>query len=931
MTEPDSSMCFGDLAIDTLARSVRFGVDEIALTRREFDILSTLASHPGWVYSSETLASNEPSAYSSPSSVNVHVSRLRRKLAAAGCRGLIETVRGIGYRLRAPGASVPSSARPAASVPERRFVGREHEMGVLETAMAAATKGDARFVLVTGEPGLGKTRTAEELAERAPDAVLTAWGRCEPGGSPPYWLWIQILRTILDHVDQDLASTDRLKRSAATLSSLLHALGGSDVSDSDSAGLPSGQSTFVLCDTVTRALVEVSRQRPLLLVLDDLQWATESSLLLLEFVLRHLAEDKVMIVGLCRNTDGGTPALDRVLGECAQRRRSACMELRGLTAQEICEFAATRGLDDLVPEMAEAVMARTAGSPFLLTELVNMIAADGGGATASDLGRLAPSPNVRTFVRSRLARLTDPCVSVLRQASVFGPTFPMTALEEVAGLERSELLGLVSEALDARILAPTPAPGSFGFAHALVQQAVFLDVPIARRLQLHARVAEALAKTANAANPATAAIAYHYLQAAPAGYSDLAIEHALRAARESMALFAFPDAVYRCEEALALLAVESDSESRRGLTLESLEGHGDALAATARMERAAEAYESALDLASESDAARRGRLLGKLAGALVETRDWDRALSALDHADEEMEAIAEADRDEGWDRSWVDGEISRMWLYYYQLMGDEMRQHLSKNGRLIEERATPNQLADYLGVVVLWRILADRNWPTDETVEVARNALAAASASGSRARVVAARALFGYVLLWNGRLSDARTQLRDVPPHAKEVGAFLSLMIALAGLSLIGRLEGDTEAVAEHAPVSEAAAEELGSWREFGALGTADRAWLAWRRGDLEGARALARAAREVWDRVPAFSFYWAAVWPEMAASLELGDTDSAICLARKLVEPGQQLPKGELTDAVREAIEAADAGDDPRAVGLLRQAVAAGREFGYT
>lgn len=86
MAERDAQLRFGDFVIDPMARSVSFGSDEIALTRREFDILFTLASHPGWVYSSETLATNDPSAYASPSSVNVHVSRLRGKEGRQECR-----------------------------------------------------------------------------------------------------------------------------------------------------------------------------------------------------------------------------------------------------------------------------------------------------------------------------------------------------------------------------------------------------------------------------------------------------------------------------------------------------------------------------------------------------------------------------------------------------------------------------------------------------------------------------------------------------------------------------------------------------------------------------------------------------------------------------------------------------------------------------
>jgi DNA-binding winged helix-turn-helix (wHTH) protein/tetratricopeptide (TPR) repeat protein len=932
MVASDSCLRIGALVIDPMARSVLFRADEVALTRREFDILFALASHPGWAYSSEALAPIEAGVYSSPFSVNVHVSRLRAKLAAAGCSGLIETVRGIGYRVKASSESAPAARPTGEPGSEAGFVGREREMRVLESALSAAMEGDSRFVFVTGEPGFGKTRAAEELARRAPGSVLTAWGHCQPGGSPPYWIWVQLLRGLVDQAVQELASNDALARRLGALSRLLPAVAGAESIGTQQGGLAPEQDVFILFDTVTRFLVELSRQRPLLIVLDDLQWATEPSLLLLEFALRQLVDDRVMIVGLSREGDRSTPALDRVLGESAHRRRSECMELRGFSACEIATFAAAHGLDDLGAEMADAMMIRTGGSPFLLTELVKMIGAEGGETlTPDELSDLVPSPNVRSFVRSRVARLSPECSAVLRAASVFGPTFPLPALEKVAGVSRAELLDLLSEALDARVLKPTRIPELFCFAHALFQQAAYLDVDAARRLQTHARVAEALVETENAANPATAAIAYHYLHAAPAGYGDEAVTYALRAARESMLRYAFADAVIRCEEALAILAAMPETDSRRHLMLETQEAHADALASTGGMERAADAYRRALDAAPPADAADRGRILVKLGGALVETRDWEGALVALDHANEELDSVAESDRDSTWSHSWVRGEIWRMWLYYYQLMGDEMRAHLARTGPLIEKRADAGQLADYLSVVVLWRILADGTWPTDETVEAARNALAAASASGSRTRAVAAQAILGYVLMWNGRLTEAKAHLHDVPPLAKEVGAFLSLMIALAGLSLIGRLEGDTKAVAERAPVSEATAQALGSWYEFGALGTADRAWLAWRAGDLKGARVLAKTARDVWDPVPAFSFYWVAIWPEIAASLELGDADAAIHRARKLVEPGQQLPRGELADLVADALAAADIGDQPQAVRLLRQAVAAGREFGYT
>jgi DNA-binding winged helix-turn-helix (wHTH) protein len=928
----DAILRFADLVIDPMARRVSCGADEIPLTRREFDVLLTLASHPGWVYSCETLAPNEPTVCASPGSVNVHISHLRAKLGAVGRAGIIETVRGVGYRFRVTGEGFSSlDARGGQAVADP-FIGRQSEMLLLESALSAAMDGQPRFVLITGEPGIGKTRLAEEMVARAPGSVLTAWGRCQPAGSPPYWLWTQVLRAIIEQSDGDSGVSGALLRHGEVLGVILPEIGPRRPAKAGQAPPRPDQSIFALCESVAGFLREAARSRPLLVVLDDLQWGSAPSLPLLEFAVRHLCDDRVMIVGICRDHECGGAVLDVSMGECSPRRRSVSVDLSGFSMAEVVAFAASHGIEGLSPEMAEAVAVRTSGNPFYVSELVKMIGSAGVDMLRPDeLDQLAPSRGVRAFVRSRVARLSPQCVDVLRMAAVFGPTFPIAALERAVGLERADLLAVLSEALEARIVTRTDTPDVLGFAHALVQQAVHLDVPIAERPKAHARVAEALAETASEADPATAAIAYHYERAAPAGYADRAIEYLLRAAREGALRCAFQDSVLLCEQALTLVASLREPDSRGDLMAEVQEAYGDALAATATVERAAVAYRLALDVATGLDAATKGRLYGKLAAVLIEIRDWEGAFIAVDRAGEELDAVPKTDRDDAWNRSWVNAGIRRMWLYYYQLMGEEMQEHLSRTGPLIEKRADPGQLADYLSVVVLWRILADANWPTDETVEVARNALAAATASGSRTRAAMAESLLGYVLIWGGRLAEAGTRMDHALSTAEPAGAYTAMMIALAGLSIIARLQGDLEGVAERAPAVEAAARRLGGWYEFGALGTADLAWLAWRKGDLAGARELARAAREVWDRVPAFQLFWEAVWPELAACLELGEDAVAIECARKLMEPGQQLPRGEVARLVAGALEAADSGDEARAAELLRQAVAAGREFGYT
>ena len=224
-------------------------------------------------------------------------------------------------------AAQPPAAADAGSVRGRRadgvFVGRERELAALIAALGDALSGSGRLVVVGGEPGIGKSRLAEELASRAgSDGAEIYWGRCwEEEGAPPYWPWVQVLRACVASASPEQLA-DELGAGAAEVAELVP-----DVRQRlPELQMPSGaadpqQARFRLFDAVAGFLTRASRSRPLVVVLDDLQLGRQGSLLLLEFVARELADTQLLLVGTYRDIEltRGHP-LRQTLGELSRER-----------------------------------------------------------------------------------------------------------------------------------------------------------------------------------------------------------------------------------------------------------------------------------------------------------------------------------------------------------------------------------------------------------------------------------------------------------------------------------------------------------------------------------------------------------------------------------------------------------------------------------
>lgn len=422
-------------------------------------------------------------------------------------------------------------------MPQRSFVERARELELLSEAAAAARDGTGAVVTIAGEPGIGKTRLADEASHAAREAgMLVAWGRArEAGGAPAFWPWVQIARALC-RAGVDLPPE---------LSRILPEHGGA------SAPVALGADRFALFDAVFRHVAAAAARQPLFLVLDDLHAADAPSLALTDFVAPGLVDLRVLLVVTYRDVEARlTPERGDLLARLARSRHA--LRPSRLSRDAVAELAAATAERDrtsaLTPVDVEKLHRVSEGNPLYVAELLHVmrVSAEGADARAS----FVIPDGVRAAIRAHLARLPDALRGPLDAAAVLGREFTATALAALLDppIELDALVARLSEASSAGVLAE-PAPMRFSFAHGLFREVLYADLG-ARRLALHRRVAETLEQlhAGDRAAP-LAEIASHWLGAGP-GYAAKARETARRAAERAAAALAHEEAATLLERAL---------------------------------------------------------------------------------------------------------------------------------------------------------------------------------------------------------------------------------------------------------------------------------------------------------------------------------------------------------------------------------------------
>ena len=439
-------------------------------------------------------------------------------------------------------------ALPPILAPAGNFVGREREIAQLRAAVDDAVSSRGRVVVLAGEPGIGKTRTAEELAVYARlRGAAVRWGRCYEGeGAPAYWPWVQIVRASVAHCDSETLRSD-MGAGAAYIAQVVPEVRDALPDLPAAAGLESEQARFRLFDSVALFLKSAARRQPLLVVLEDLHWADKPSLLLLEHLSRELKG--VAAIVLCNfrdvEVDRDHP-LASTLGELSREHPASRVQLRGLEEPEVARFIEIEGGIEPPASLVAAVYRETEGNPFFAKEIMHLLISEDRlkRAAAHASWNLSIPQSVREVIARRLERISKPCRIVVTVASVIGRDFDLKVLERVPELKDDRVLESLDEAARAHLIEETRHDSrSFRFAHALIREALYDELPITQRVRLHWEVGEAieLAHTADLGLH-LAELAHHFFQAAPAGTERKAVEYARRAGDRALAMLAYEEA-----------------------------------------------------------------------------------------------------------------------------------------------------------------------------------------------------------------------------------------------------------------------------------------------------------------------------------------------------------------------------------------------------
>ena len=514
-----------------------------------------------------------------------------------------------GNRVNPPLASGAESAGPARGI----FVGRERELAELRASLAGVAGGRGQLFCLVGEPGIGKTRLAEEIATDAErGGAKVAWGRCwEGGGAPAFWPWTQALRhcaaTINPRASDALLPSTALqmlgltRESASEVASPENWLRATMLSGLPSSGSPFDPARFQMFDSLAAYLKRLSNDTPLVLVLDDLHAADADSLHLLRFVARDLLQSRILILATYRETEVRLSAEHaNLLSSIGREGRT--IHLGGLSAAEVAAFAKNSAVltpdDRLVSTLCDV----TEGNPFFLDETLRLLLADRSTSLQERIASGLVIPDgVREAIRKKVAPLSSNARDTIEVASVIGREFDMHLLLQVSGLTVAQCGARLAEAVSHDIVKDLgDAAGHFRFTHAMIPETLAADIPRLRLMQLHQQIAQSLEQLhRDDLTDYLPQLAEHYARSLPAGSRDKAVEFARRGARRAMRQLAYEEGARLFQMALDALATLPSPEQAAtcALTIEL----GEALTRAGYVDRSREVFEGASALARKSN------------------------------------------------------------------------------------------------------------------------------------------------------------------------------------------------------------------------------------------------------------------------------------------------------------------------------------------
>ena len=517
--------------------------------------------------------------------------------------------------------------RPSAvRAPLTAFVEREAERARLRQLVDDALVGRGRLALVAGEAGVGKSRLVAEIADEAQARgmrVLT--GHCvEMSGTPPYLPYVEIIEQAISSPRSSVALREALGEVAPEIARIAPALRRAFPGIPPPVELPAELARRYVWNSFSEFVGRAAQRQPLLLVLEDLHWAGESTVLLTEYLAPLLPDIPVLVLGTYRDdeVDLNHP-LARVLGQLGRRRLLEQVSLHRLSFDGVRAMLRALAGQPAPEQLVQVIDRETEGNPFFVEEVYLHLAES--GVLLDQLGRMRADlrleevsvpESIRLVLGQRLGHLAASTREVLIAAAVFGRMFATELVGEVVDADPDALFEAFDEAERARLVAPGRVPGELMFGHELIRQTLLSGVSAVKRERLHLRASEAISRRYFDDLEAHAAdLAYHLSHAGNAGDRASLVRYLMVAGDRAFDAAAFNDSVGHFEHALALIPV-SDELGRAEL----LERLAMALRSVGRWEDALRTMNEALD---HYEVLGRAEDIGRLGWAMVYQLTWN--------------------------------------------------------------------------------------------------------------------------------------------------------------------------------------------------------------------------------------------------------------------------------------------------------------------
>jgi class 3 adenylate cyclase len=480
-------------------------------------------------------------------------------------KGLPEPVTGYAVTWRPRGDSDDVIALPPkiAPVPAFGLYGRAGEQAIIERCWSAAQGGTRQVVLLAGEPGIGKTRLATEVSRTAhAQGAIVLLGTCDEDVRHPYRPFVEALRHYLVNAPDEVL-LQHVREHHGDLLPIAPSLAVRVPNLPNPRSADAETERYLMFEAVTGLFAAISRRRPVLLILDDLQWADTPELLLFKHMVRSATPTCLLIIGTYRDSElARAPALKALLADIRGEANVERIAMSGLDEDGVAAFvsaAVGHELDEGQLALTRAICRDTAGSPLFVGEILRDFA-DSGAAPCGGEQRGVPGDiqsfgipeGVKEAIGRRLSRLSVATNKVLSIASVIGLEFELNVLKQVAEMPEAAILDALDEATSAALVVEAAPGGYYTFTHMLVRATLYEALNSTRRARMHERVGAALEELAYNGRYIDE-LARHWMAAATVADAAKAINFTRQAGDRALAGLAFEQAARYYEQALSLL------------------------------------------------------------------------------------------------------------------------------------------------------------------------------------------------------------------------------------------------------------------------------------------------------------------------------------------------------------------------------------------